>query len=80
MMQIYALCCGSLEFDRHIFFPDHAPGTRMTIPVSSYLLIHPKGRGLFDTGVHRQAITDPSANSSGDEVGVHSIGRGRRSI
>ena len=58
-MQIYALCCGSLEFDRHIFFPDHDPGTRMTIPVSSYLLIHPKGRVLFDTGVHRQAITDP---------------------
>jgi hypothetical protein len=41
MIQIYALCCGSLEFDRHIFFPDRDPGTRMTIPVSSYLLIHP---------------------------------------
>ena len=59
MMQIYALCCGFLEFDRHVFFPDHAPGTRMTIPVSSYLLIHPKGRVLFDTGVHCQAIADP---------------------
>jgi hypothetical protein len=32
MMQIYALCCGYLEFDRSVFFPDHAPGTRMTIP------------------------------------------------
>ena len=59
MVQIYALCCGFLEFDRHVFFPDRDPGTRMTIPVSSYLLIHPKGRVLFDTGVHRQAITDP---------------------
>jgi hypothetical protein len=59
MMPIYALCCGSLEFNRHVFFPDHAPGTRMTIPVSSYLLIHPQGRVLFDTGVHCQAITDP---------------------
>ena len=58
-MQIYALCCGYLEFDRHVFFPDHAPGTRMTIPMSSYLLIHPNGRVLFDTGVHRQAIADP---------------------
>jgi N-acyl homoserine lactone hydrolase len=58
-MKIYALCCGSLEFDRHVFFPDREPGTRMTIPVSSYLLIHPNGRVLFDTGVHRQAITDP---------------------
>jgi N-acyl homoserine lactone hydrolase len=59
MMQIYALCCGFLEFDCHVFFPDRAPGTRMTIPVSSYLLIHPKGRVLFDTGVHCRAITDP---------------------
>jgi len=59
MMQIYALCCGYLEFDRHVFFPDRAPGTRMTIPVSSYLLIHPNGRVLFDTCVHCQAITDP---------------------
>jgi glyoxylase-like metal-dependent hydrolase (beta-lactamase superfamily II) len=48
-----------LAFDRQIFFPDRAPGTRMTIPVSSYLLIHPKGRVLFDTGVHCQSITDP---------------------
>jgi N-acyl homoserine lactone hydrolase len=59
MMQIYALCCGYLEFDRHIFFPDRDPGTRMTIPVSSYLLIHPKGHVFFDTGVHCQAITNP---------------------
>ena len=59
MMQIYALCCGSLEFDRHIFFPDRDPGTQMTIPVSSDLLIHPNGRVLFDTGVHCHAITDP---------------------
>jgi hypothetical protein len=41
MIQIYALYCGYLEFDRHIFFPDSDTGTRMTIPVSSYLLIHP---------------------------------------
>jgi N-acyl homoserine lactone hydrolase len=47
-----------VEFDRHVFFPDQAPGTRMTIPVSSYLLIHPNGRVLCDTGVHRQAETD----------------------
>jgi N-acyl homoserine lactone hydrolase len=59
MVQIYALCCGFLEFDRHVFFPDRDPGTCMTIPVSSYLLIHPKGRVLFDTGVHCQAIADP---------------------
>jgi hypothetical protein len=59
MVQIYALCCGYLEFDRHVFFPDRNPGTHMTIPVSSYLLIHPHGRVLFDTGVHCHAVADP---------------------
>jgi N-acyl homoserine lactone hydrolase len=59
MIQIYARCCGYLAFDRHVFFPDRAPGTRMTISMSGYLLIHPKGRVLFDTGVHCHAITDP---------------------
>jgi hypothetical protein len=39
-MQIYALCCGYLEFERHVFFPDRDSGMRMMIPVSSYLLIH----------------------------------------
>jgi hypothetical protein len=34
----------------------------MTIPMSSDLLIHPQGRVLFDTGVHCQAITDPSGH------------------
>jgi hypothetical protein len=42
MIQIYALCCSYLAFDRHIFFPDRDLGTGMTIPVSSDLLIHPK--------------------------------------
>jgi hypothetical protein len=31
----------------------------MTIPVSSYVLDHPKGQVLFDTGVHCRATTDP---------------------
>ena len=27
--------------------------------MSSYLVVHPQGRLLFDTGVHCQSITDP---------------------
>jgi glyoxylase-like metal-dependent hydrolase (beta-lactamase superfamily II) len=29
------------------------------VPISACLVVHPKGRLLFDTGVHRAAITDP---------------------
>lgn len=59
MVGIYALCCGYLEFERKLFFPDSERGTVMTIPVPSYLIVHPKGKVLLDTGMHPDALTDP---------------------
>ena len=59
MVQIYALCVGYLELDRASMLSDLTPGTPWTVPVSSYLVVHPQGRLLFDTGVHCQSITDP---------------------
>ncbi len=59
MLKIYAMACGYLEFDRSLFFPDIEKGGRWTIPVPSYLICHPRGNVLFDTGVHCQAIHDP---------------------
>jgi N-acyl homoserine lactone hydrolase len=56
---IYALCCGYLEFDRKLFFPESDRGIAMTIPVPSYLVVHPKGKVLFDTGLHCDVATDP---------------------
>ena len=31
----------------------------MTVPVICFLIGHPRGNVLVDTGVHRQALTDP---------------------
>jgi glyoxylase-like metal-dependent hydrolase (beta-lactamase superfamily II) len=59
MVQIYALCVGYLELDRASMLSDLTPGMPWTVPVSSYLVVHPQGRLLFDTGVHCQSITDP---------------------
>lgn len=59
MLRIHALNCGSLEFERAMFFPGSAAGTRLAIPVSSYLVAHPKGRLLFDTGMHCNVAGDP---------------------
>jgi hypothetical protein len=58
-MRIYALSCGSLEFDRSLFFPAAQPGTKLVSPVSSYLIVHPRGKVLFDTGIHCDALADP---------------------
>lgn len=60
MLRIYALSCGSLEFDRNLFFPASEPGVRIVMPVSSYLIVHPQGKVLFDTGIHCEALTDPA--------------------
>jgi len=59
MTAIHALCGGMIELDRSSFFSDETPGTRITIPVMCFLISHPRGHVLVDTGVHRQARTDP---------------------
>jgi len=59
MIKIYAMCCGRLEFDRTLFFPEEAPGTRINVPVPSFLIQHDKSTVLFDTGVDYYAHLDP---------------------
>ena len=52
--------CGLLEFDRSLFFSDTEKGTRCAVPVPAYLISHPRGHVLFDTGLHCDAISDPA--------------------
>ena len=59
MPNVYALCGGLIDLDRSAFFCDVAPGARVTVPVICFLIAHPRGHVLVDTGVHRQAIADP---------------------
>jgi glyoxylase-like metal-dependent hydrolase (beta-lactamase superfamily II) len=59
MVEVYALCGGRLELDQTVFFPDRPPGIRYVVPIPCWLVVHPAGRLLFDTGIHRQVIADP---------------------
>jgi glyoxylase-like metal-dependent hydrolase (beta-lactamase superfamily II) len=59
MPTLHALCCGRLAFDRSVFFPGEPAGTRFVAPVPGYLVVHPKGKLLFDTGVDCRAADDP---------------------
>ena len=59
MPALHPLCCGRLAFDRNVFFPDEAPGVATAVPVPGFLVIHPKGKLLFDTGVACEAAADP---------------------
>ena len=60
MPDLHALCCGRLAFDRSVFFPDAAPGTPTTVPVPGWLIRHPRGNLLFDTGIACDAASDPA--------------------
>jgi len=59
MVNVYALCGGLIDLDLSGFFSDRVAGTRATVPVICFLIAHPRGRILVDTGVHPQALTDP---------------------
>jgi N-acyl homoserine lactone hydrolase len=58
-VDLYALTCGYLTGPLdHLM--EGGEGTAR-LPVPSYLIEHPKGRALFDTGMHRDCQHDPAA-------------------
>ena len=59
MIQLFALCGGYIELDRASMLDDLPAGQPWTVPVMSFLVAHPRGRLLFDTGIHAQARVDP---------------------
>ena len=59
MIRVAVLCTGYIELDRASMLDDLPPGQPWTVPVLSVLVDHPRGRLLFDTGVHCQARLDP---------------------
>ena len=59
VIQIFALCGGYIELDRASMLDDLPAGQPWTVPVMSFLVAHPRGRLLFDTGIHAQARVDP---------------------
>src|SRR3989475_11609508 len=59
MISVSALGTGSIEPDRDSMLSDLAAAQPWTVPVMSFLVDHPRGRLLFNTGVHWQARLDP---------------------
>jgi glyoxylase-like metal-dependent hydrolase (beta-lactamase superfamily II) len=56
-VELYAFTCGFLTIP-HGFLLKGAKGT-ITVPIPSYLIVHPKGKALFDSGLNLQTQTDP---------------------
>jgi len=58
-VQLYAFTCGFVTVP-YRFLLRGRKGT-LTVPVPSYLIVHPKGRALFDSGLNLESQTDPLA-------------------
>jgi N-acyl homoserine lactone hydrolase len=61
-MRLYALHCGGDLMDWAAFDPfDERVGTKVYNPYFVYVVRHPRGTVLFDTGVHPEMGTNPEA-------------------
>jgi N-acyl homoserine lactone hydrolase len=68
-VRIKPMVCGWLEMETS-FILAKQPG-RVKIPIPSFLIEHPKGRAIFDTGLHRELQTN--TNRLGELAKVFSV-------
>jgi N-acyl homoserine lactone hydrolase len=74
MISIFALSGGYLELGRETMIRD-APPSRWTVPIECFLVVHPRGRLLFDTGLHGETMTNMLGRYGPERAkrfGVHS--------
>ncbi len=57
-LNVYAFTCGWLTLPAALLLAGEKG--RLTVPVPAYLIEHPKGRAIFDSGLHVDTQTDPN--------------------
>jgi glyoxylase-like metal-dependent hydrolase (beta-lactamase superfamily II) len=58
-MKLYVFSSGALTIGKHILM-NLGPQDTIKVPVGFFVVMHPKGNVLFDTGNNDKIITDPS--------------------
>lgn len=64
-MKMHALTGGRLRMRRSFYYPDAEREEKLDLPVSCFLLRHPQGNVLFDTGCHPSVESDGEARWGG---------------
>jgi len=64
-MKMHILSGGRLQMRKNVFLPALPKELLMELPVSCYLLRHPQGNVLFDTGCHPSTLTDAEGRWGG---------------
>jgi N-acyl homoserine lactone hydrolase len=57
-MKLYMFQCGILKSQKHLFTMGRGVGEPFDVPVPFFLIEHPKGKVLYDTGNARQVAID----------------------
>ncbi len=60
-VRLYPICAGRVTLDKSFLTAGRGMGTRITVPVEVFLITHPKGNILVDTGIPKQLAIDPVA-------------------
>ena len=58
-MRLYVFNTGSIQLEKGFITAGKDMSVMLEIPVPAFLITHPKGNVLFDTGVSRECIDDP---------------------
>jgi glyoxylase-like metal-dependent hydrolase (beta-lactamase superfamily II) len=65
-VELYAYTCGLLTIPQAFLLEDtHG---RITVPIPSYLIVHPRGRVLFDSGLNLRTQTDPEGYAGAESL------------
>ncbi len=64
-MKLHLFSTGVILMDKSVFTPGRGRGTQLRSPVPFYLIRHPQGNVLIDTGNHPDAGKDPVARWGG---------------
>ena len=59
MIRLYGMVCGWLSSSARLFFEDEPQEARIRVPVPAYLIVHPQGAVVFDSGMHPALQSDP---------------------
>ncbi|MBP1848142.1 glyoxylase-like metal-dependent hydrolase (beta-lactamase superfamily II) [Rhizobium petrolearium] len=60
-IRLYCMTGGVLHFDQSVFTHMAGMGKRVKAPTPIFLIDHPKGKILFETGLHPKAAVDPAS-------------------
>jgi glyoxylase-like metal-dependent hydrolase (beta-lactamase superfamily II) len=59
-VKLYAITCGHLTIPTAFLLANREGATR--VPITSYLIDHPRGRVVFDSGLHINTQHNPAAH------------------